>query len=77
VGAEKVADDAFAAAKELQPSLEGEALAVQGHPADVLLVQASDAALIVKTLTMRAGDTLRVKYERHGSSHTTVVTLTP
>jgi putative serine protease PepD len=34
-------------------------------------------ALIVKTLTMRAGDTLRVKYERHGSSHTTVVTLTP
>jgi nucleotide-binding universal stress UspA family protein len=47
VGAEKVADDAFAAAKELQPSLEGEALAVQGHPADVLLEQASDAALIV------------------------------
>jgi putative serine protease PepD len=34
-------------------------------------------ALIVKTLTMKSGDTLRVKYERHGSSHTTVVTLTP
>ena len=42
---------------------------VDGEPA-------SDAdALIVKTLTMKAGDTLRVKYERDGSSHTTVVTL--
>jgi len=33
-------------------------------------------ALIVKTLTMRAGDTLRVKYERQGSSHTATLTLT-
>ena len=46
-GAEQVADDAFAAAKKLQPSLEGEALAVQGHPADVLLEQGADATLIV------------------------------
>src|SRR5262249_57762699 len=45
--AERVADDAFAAAKKLQPSLEGEALAVQGQPADVLLEQGADAKLIV------------------------------
>jgi nucleotide-binding universal stress UspA family protein len=47
VAAEQVADDAFSAAKKLQPSLEGEALAVQGQAADVLLAQASDATLIV------------------------------
>ena len=47
VGAEHVADDALAAAKKLQPSLEAEALAVQGQAADVLLEQGADAALIV------------------------------
>ena len=45
--AEQVADDALGAVKKLQPSLEGEALAVQGQPADVLLEQGADAALIV------------------------------
>jgi nucleotide-binding universal stress UspA family protein len=45
--AQQVADDALAQAKQLQPSLEGEALAVQGQPADVLLAQAADAKLIV------------------------------
>lgn len=45
--AEKVADDALAEAKKLQPSLEGEALAVQGHAADALLSQAADAELVV------------------------------
>jgi putative serine protease PepD len=43
---------------------------VDGEPA-----RDSDA-LIVKMLTMKAGDTLHVKYERHGSSDTTLVTLT-
>ena len=47
VRAQEVADDALAAAKELQPSLEGEALAVKGQPADVLLAQAADAEFIV------------------------------
>jgi nucleotide-binding universal stress UspA family protein len=47
VRAQEVADDALAAAKKLQPSLEGEALALQGQPADVLLEQCADAALIV------------------------------
>src|SRR5262245_54863973 len=37
VRAEEVADEALAAAKKLQPSVDGEALAVHGHPADVLL----------------------------------------
>ena len=46
-GAQKVADEALAAAKELQPSLDAEALAVQGQPADVLLEQGGDARLIV------------------------------
>jgi nucleotide-binding universal stress UspA family protein len=45
--AEQVADDALAAAKQLQPSLEGEALTVQGQAADVLLEQGADATLIV------------------------------
>jgi len=45
--AEQVADDAFAAAKKLEPSLDGEALAIHGHPADVLLEQGADATLIV------------------------------
>jgi nucleotide-binding universal stress UspA family protein len=47
VRAQQVADDAFAAVRKLQPSVEGEALAVQGHAADVLLEQSADAALIV------------------------------
>jgi nucleotide-binding universal stress UspA family protein len=47
VRAQQVADDAFAAAKKLQTSLEGEALAPQGQPADVLLEEGADAALIV------------------------------
>jgi len=47
VRAQQVADEALAAAKQQQPSLEGEALAVQGQPADVLLAQAADAKLIV------------------------------
>jgi nucleotide-binding universal stress UspA family protein len=47
VGAQQVADDALAKVKKLQPSLEGEALAVKGQPADVLLEQGADAALIV------------------------------
>ena len=45
--AEEVAGDALAAAKKLQPSLEGEALAAHGQPADVLLAQGADATLIV------------------------------
>jgi len=45
--AQQVADDAFAAVKKLQPSLEGEALAVQGQAADVLLEQGAAATLIV------------------------------
>jgi nucleotide-binding universal stress UspA family protein len=45
--AEQVADDALATAKTLQPSLDGEALAVLGQPADVLLEHGADAALIV------------------------------
>ena len=47
VRAQEVADDALAAVKKLQPTLEIEALAVQGQPADVLLEQGADAELIV------------------------------
>jgi len=47
VRAQEIADDAWEAAKKLHPSLEGEGLAVQGHPADVLLEQGADATLIV------------------------------
>ena len=47
LAAQRLADDAFAEAKTLQPSLEGESLAVQGQPADVLLDQGADAMLIV------------------------------
>ena len=47
LGAQQVADGALATAKTLQPSLEGEAVAVEGQPADVLLGQAVDADLIV------------------------------
>jgi nucleotide-binding universal stress UspA family protein len=45
--AEEVADQALAAAKTLQPSLDGEAVAVHGQPADVLIAQGADATLIV------------------------------
>src|SRR5689334_15031478 len=47
VRAEQIADEALAAVKKLQPSLEREALAVQGQPADVLLEHSADARLIV------------------------------
>ena len=47
VRAEHVADDAVAAVKRLEPSLEPEAQVVQGQPADVLLAQGADATLIV------------------------------
>jgi len=47
VGAQEVADDALASVRKLQPSLETEVLVVQGQPADVLLEQARDVALIV------------------------------
>jgi nucleotide-binding universal stress UspA family protein len=47
VRAQQVADDALATVKELQPSVEAEALAVQGHAADVLVAQSAGAALVV------------------------------
>jgi len=47
IRAEEVADEALAAVKKLQPSLEGEAVAAQGQPADVLLEHSADARLIV------------------------------
>jgi nucleotide-binding universal stress UspA family protein len=47
VRAGEAADDAAATATKLQPSVEVEALAVQGQPADVLLAEAADAQLIV------------------------------
>jgi nucleotide-binding universal stress UspA family protein len=45
--AQQVADDAAAAARKLQPPLDVEVLAEQGNPANVLLDQGADAALIV------------------------------
>jgi nucleotide-binding universal stress UspA family protein len=45
--ARQVADEAAATAKQLQPSLELEALSVNGQPADALLAQGTEAALIV------------------------------
>jgi nucleotide-binding universal stress UspA family protein len=47
VRAQQIADDASATVKKLQPSLEVEALALAGQPADVLLEQGADATLIV------------------------------
>ena len=44
---QEVADAALATAKSLQPLLEGEALAVEGQAAEVLLEQAAGAELIV------------------------------
>jgi len=46
-GAQQIADEALASVKKLQPSLEAETIVVQGQPANALLVQAADAALIV------------------------------
>src|SRR5215468_5621277 len=40
--AQQVADDAAEAVKKLQPSLQVEAVAVAGQPADVLLAQGAD-----------------------------------
>jgi nucleotide-binding universal stress UspA family protein len=45
--AQQVADDAVATAKKLQPSLDVEATALMGQPADVLLERGADARLIV------------------------------
>jgi len=45
--AKQIADDALATVKKLQPSVEGEALAVQGHAGNVILEQSADAELIV------------------------------
>jgi nucleotide-binding universal stress UspA family protein len=47
VRAQQVADDAHTTVKKLHPSLEGDAVAVEGQPAEVLLEQAADAMLIV------------------------------
>ena len=47
VRAQGVADEALAAAKELEPSIEAEALAVEGQASQVLLDQAAHATLIV------------------------------
>ena len=44
---QELADEAAAAAKKLQPSIEVEAAAVAGQPADVLLERAAGAGLIV------------------------------
>lgn len=45
--AQQAADAALETVGKLQPSVEVEAVAVQGHPADVLLDQGADADLIV------------------------------
>ena len=47
VRAQQVADEASATVKKLHPSLEVEARALTGQPADVLLAESSDAELIV------------------------------
>jgi nucleotide-binding universal stress UspA family protein len=47
IRAQEVADAALATMKKLQPSVEAEALAIEGQPADALLEQGADAALIV------------------------------
>jgi nucleotide-binding universal stress UspA family protein len=46
-GAETIVNEAVAAAKELQPTIECEGKAMQGQPAEVLLQEARDAELIV------------------------------
>jgi nucleotide-binding universal stress UspA family protein len=45
--AQQVADEAAATVKKLQPSLQVEAVAPAGQPADVLLERGADAELIV------------------------------
>jgi nucleotide-binding universal stress UspA family protein len=45
--ARKLAEDGSATAKQLQPSLDVEAVAVAGQPADALLAQSEEADLIV------------------------------
>ena len=45
--AQQVADDAASRAKEMQSSVDVEAVAVQGQPADVILAQGADAELLV------------------------------
>jgi nucleotide-binding universal stress UspA family protein len=47
VRAEQLADEASTTVKSLQPSVDVEALAVAGQPADALLAQSADAELIV------------------------------
>ena len=44
---QEIAHNALASVKGQHPSLEVEAVAVQGHPADALLAQGADAELIV------------------------------
>jgi nucleotide-binding universal stress UspA family protein len=46
-GAETIVNEATAAAKEMQPTIETDGKAVQGHPAEVLLQEAGNADLIV------------------------------
>jgi nucleotide-binding universal stress UspA family protein len=45
--AQDVVDEASATVKKLQPSLEVEAVARSGHPANLLIAESSDAELIV------------------------------
>jgi nucleotide-binding universal stress UspA family protein len=47
IRAQQVADDARAAVKSLQPSVDADAVAVEGRPAEVLLEEAENAALVV------------------------------
>lgn len=47
VRAQQVADDARATVKNLQPSLDAEAVVVQGRPAEALLDEAANATLVV------------------------------
>lgn len=58
----------------------GPATAAGLRPGDIIVevdgepVQSVDS-LVLKTLTMRAGDVVRLKYHRQGVSHTTKLTL--
>lgn len=47
IRAEQIADEARETAKRLQPSIEVEAIAAGGQPADALLDQSGDADLVV------------------------------
>jgi nucleotide-binding universal stress UspA family protein len=47
VGAQRLADDALDSVTKLHPSLDGEALAERGQPADVLLEQSAGATMVV------------------------------